>query len=85
MKTRTKELFVVPALIGGIGLMLAGRLTAQSFTILHSFTATDPNTGTNIDGAYSVRRFDFIGQHPVRNGEQTEKGNTNRNTHGSEG
>jgi uncharacterized repeat protein (TIGR03803 family) len=37
MKTHFKNLFLLPALIAGLGLMQAGRLKAQTFTILHSF------------------------------------------------
>jgi len=44
-------LVLFPALILGLGLIPAGRLTAQSLTTLHGFTATDPNTGANTDGA----------------------------------
>ena len=40
-----------PALILGLGLIPAGRLTAQGLTTLHGFTATDPKTGANTDGA----------------------------------
>src|ERR1035437_2492955 len=47
--------WVPPALIAGLGLIPAGRLTAQTFTTVHSFTADDYNysTGyyTNSDGA----------------------------------
>lgn len=32
MKTRIKNLSLQPALIAGLGLMLAGRVTAQNFT-----------------------------------------------------
>src|SRR5438874_2099167 len=39
MKTSTENLFLVPALIVGLGLIPAGRATAQTFTTLHSFTA----------------------------------------------
>jgi len=39
------------ALIAGCSLIAAGRATAQTFTVLHSFTATDPNTRANSDGA----------------------------------
>ena len=39
MKTRLKNLFLLPALVAGFGLMLAGQATAQTFTTLHSFTA----------------------------------------------
>ena len=44
MKRRIKNLFVLPALIAGLGLILTGRVTAQTFTTLHSFT-------NNPDGA----------------------------------
>ena len=54
MKTYIKKLFLLPALIAALGLMPAGRATAQTFTTLHSFTAIDPNTGTNSDGANPV-------------------------------
>src|SRR5436309_9473835 len=52
MKTSIiRNLFLLPVLIRGLGLMMAGQVTAQTFTILHSFTATDPNTRANSDGA----------------------------------
>ncbi len=38
-------------LIAGFILLLADQVTAQTFTTLHSFSATDPDTGTNSDGA----------------------------------
>ena len=38
MKTRLKNLFLLPALIAGLGLIPTGRVTAQTFTTLHSFT-----------------------------------------------
>jgi len=37
MKTCIKNLFHLPALVAGLGLILAGRVTAQTFTTLHSF------------------------------------------------
>src|SRR6266516_3281139 len=47
--------WVLPALIVGLHLIPAGRLTAQTFTTLHSFTALSPydppNPQTNSDGA----------------------------------
>src|SRR6266404_86083 len=49
---KTKNLFLLPALIAGFGLMLAGRVTAQTFKTLYSFTAPDLTFGTNSDGAY---------------------------------
>jgi uncharacterized repeat protein (TIGR03803 family) len=54
MKTHIKILLFLPALIVGLGLLPAGRVTAQTFTTLHSFTAGSgsfPNV-TNNDGAY---------------------------------
>src|SRR6266699_404705 len=42
---------VAMALIIGFGLMPAGQATAQTLTVLHRFTATDPNIGANSDGA----------------------------------
>src|SRR5947207_713306 len=56
MKTNIKNLFLLAVLSAGLGLTSAGRVTAQTFTILHSFTAT-LSTGppkysyTNSDGA----------------------------------
>src|ERR1041385_4621323 len=50
MKTETKSLFLRPVLIAAFGLMLAGRVTAQTFTTLHSFTALI--NSTNSDGRY---------------------------------
>src|SRR5450759_856101 len=60
MKTYIKNLFtrlgvasmrsrLLPALIAGLGLIPAGRVTAQTFTTLHSFTLL--NNSTNSDGA----------------------------------
>jgi uncharacterized repeat protein (TIGR03803 family) len=48
MKTYIINLFLLPALIAGLGLITAGRVTAQTFTTLHSFTATPGST--NSDG-----------------------------------
>src|ERR1035437_856594 len=53
MKTYIKNLFLLPLLIAGLGLIPAGRVTAQTFTTLHSFTATTSDyPNTNSDGAY---------------------------------
>ena len=38
---KTKNLFLLPALIAGVGLILAGGVTAQTFTIVHSFVNSD--------------------------------------------
>src|SRR6266850_16467 len=56
---KTKNLFLLLALITGLGLIPAGRMTAQTFTTLHSFTPLIPvftnSAGTvrhnNSDGA----------------------------------
>ncbi len=53
MKTRIKNLFLLPALTAGLGLTLAGRVTAQTLTTLYSFTATSTN-GWNDDGANPI-------------------------------
>src|ERR1041385_4704390 len=50
MKRRIINLFLLPALIAALGLTLAGRVRAQTFTTLHSFTAL--NTNTNSDGSF---------------------------------
>ena len=44
-KNHIKNRSLVPALIAGLGLILAGRVTAQNFTNLHNFTGgTDGST-----------------------------------------
>jgi len=45
MKTYSKNPFLLPVLIAGLGLIPAGQMTAQSFTTLHNFT------GGSDDGA----------------------------------
>src|SRR5258707_3059860 len=55
MKTYIKNPFLLLALIAGFNLIPADRVTAQTFTTLHSFTATSTNSSgvyTNSDGAY---------------------------------
>ncbi len=55
MRTSVKTLFLVPALVAGLCLIPAGRVTAQTFTNFYSFTATHTNSShvyTNSDGAY---------------------------------
>src|ERR1035437_7739747 len=51
MKICIKNLFLLPVLMVSVNLMLAGRVTAQTFTTLHSFTALDPTYFTNSDGS----------------------------------
>src|SRR5450759_3417370 len=53
MKTFIINLFLLPALIAGLGLIPAGRVTAQTFTNLHSFTGSDganPQAGLILSG-----------------------------------
>ena len=51
MKTHLRNRSLLPALLGSLGLLiLAGRVTAQTFTTLHSFTVTSP-LEINSDGA----------------------------------
>ena len=51
MKTPLKTAFLLLVLIAGFDLILAGQVTAQTFTTLHSFTATSgPYPPTNSDG-----------------------------------
>jgi uncharacterized repeat protein (TIGR03803 family) len=45
MKTCIRKLFLLPAVIVGLGLIPAGRMTAQTFTTLYSFT--DSSDGEN--------------------------------------
>src|SRR5437773_12574677 len=47
---QTKNLFLLPALIAGLGLILTGRVTAQTFATLYRFTDLDTNY-FNSDGA----------------------------------
>ena len=42
---------LVTALIAGLGTILAGRITAQTFTVLHTFTSASGPNVTNSDGA----------------------------------
>jgi uncharacterized repeat protein (TIGR03803 family) len=50
--SKIKNLFLLPALIVSLNLILAGRATAQTFTTLHSFTALDQTYFTNSDGSH---------------------------------
>src|SRR6266436_5454669 len=44
MKTCIKNLFLLPMVTASLGLIPPGRLTAQTFTNLHSFTGSDGAT-----------------------------------------
>src|SRR5438045_3664917 len=53
MKAEIKSLFLLPVLIAALGLIPGGRVMAQTFTTLHSFTPMLGGSlyGTNNDGA----------------------------------
>jgi hypothetical protein len=48
MKNRIKQSFAVPVLLAVLGSVLGGHLPAQTFTTLHSFTATDASGTTTL-------------------------------------
>ncbi len=51
MKTRTINLFLLPAMIAGLVLILAGQATAQTFRTIYNFSPMVPVAGgTNADG-----------------------------------
>src|SRR5882724_4683261 len=59
---KTKNLFLVPALIAVLNFIPAGRVTAQTFTTLHSFTATPYPPYANNDGAIPAGGLILSGQ-----------------------
>jgi uncharacterized repeat protein (TIGR03803 family) len=62
MKTCVTSLFLLPALIVGLGvMMLAGQVTAQTFTTLHNFTEIDPIILVNSDGAHPTAELILSG------------------------
>ena len=52
MKACLRRLRHVPVLVAALGLMPAGRVAAQTFTILHNFTSL--KNSTNSDGAFPI-------------------------------
>jgi len=68
---KTKNAFLVPALIAGLGFLPAGRVAAQTFTTLHSF-----NHGS--DGASPADRLVLSGN--TLYGTAANGGNANRGT-----
>jgi len=56
MKTHLKNLFLLPALVAGFNLIPAGRVAAQTFTILHTFDGSDGGTpwASLIDSGYTL-------------------------------
>jgi uncharacterized repeat protein (TIGR03803 family) len=68
MKTNFKNLFLLPALITVLNLLPAGRMTAQTFTTLHSFAALDQTYSTNSDGAHPYAGLTVAGNGSPRYG-----------------
>jgi uncharacterized repeat protein (TIGR03803 family) len=62
MRTSIRNLFLLPVLLAGLGLMAAGRAAGQTFLTLHNFTATSSTSPyTNSDGAYPRGGMAFSG------------------------
>ena len=64
MKISLRNLYILPALIAGLGLVLAGRVAAQTFTNLHSFNGGDgenPQAGLVLSGNTLLWRDGFGG------------------------
>src|SRR5207247_2645475 len=81
MRTRINNLFLLPVLMAGLGLTLSGRVKAQTFTTLHSFTAGAPDFRggyTNSDGAYPVAGLILSGN--TLYGTTTDGGSWNNGT-----
>jgi uncharacterized repeat protein (TIGR03803 family) len=79
MKTHIINLFLLPALIAVLNLIPAGRVTAQTFTTLHSFTASHTNASgfyTNSDGANPYAGLTAAGNSNVRYGTASNGGSS---------
>jgi uncharacterized repeat protein (TIGR03803 family) len=66
MKIRLKNQFLLPVLLAGLGLMLAGRAPAQTFTVMHTFAVSSGGSFlndnlTNSDGAVPNAGFVLSG------------------------
>ena len=71
MKTCIKNLFLLPTLITGLGLILAGRATAQTFTTLYNFTGG--SDGSN-PGASLISGNTLYGTTTAPNGSPSPSG-----------
>ena len=58
---KTKKNLIKICLLAGLGLILTGRTPAQTFTTLHSFSATFSPNFTNSDGASPLGSLVFAG------------------------
>jgi len=71
MKTNVINLFSLPTLIAALNLMTVGRVTAQTFTTLYSFSAASANSSglyTNNDGANPYAGLTLAGKNNTRYG-----------------
>src|SRR5439155_25936266 len=83
MKTTTKNLFLLPVLIAALGFIPAVPATAQTFTTLHSFSASSTNasgTHTNSDGANSYAGLTVAGNGSTRYGTASLGGSAGSGT-----
>ncbi len=71
MKTCIKNLFLLPTLITGLGLILAGRATVQTFTTLYNFTGG--SDGSN-PGASLISGNTLYGTTTAPNGSPSPSG-----------
>ena len=76
-------MFLLPALLAGLGLMLAGRVTAQTFTTLYDFTSIYNPDETNSDGANPSAGLILSGN--MLYGTAWEGGNGGEDGNGSSG
>jgi hypothetical protein len=78
-----REAWVVPALIAVFNLIPAGRVTAQTFTTVYSFTASNTNASgfyTNSDGANPYAGLTAAGNSNVRYGTAANGGSSGSGT-----
>ena len=80
---KTKNLFLLPALIAVLDLIPAGRVTAQAFTTLYSFNAASTNSSgayTNSDGAFPYAGLTVAGNGSPRYGTAAIGGSAGQGT-----
>src|SRR5258708_1130646 len=79
----SREAWVLPALIAVLNLTPAGRVTAQTFTTLYSFSASSTNSSgvsTNSDGAYPYAGLTVAGNGGPRYGTAANGGSAGYGT-----
>ena len=83
MKALITNPSLVPTICAALNLLLAGRLTAQTFTTLHSFVATGTNSSgvyTNSDGASPYAGLILGSAGNILYGEASEGGSSGQGT-----